>query len=56
MVQYYAMLDHWKYNGPPVHMSVAAYLGLVKERPEEVKVGNLNDLAAMFSGSGGMIQ
>lgn len=56
------MVEHWKYNGPPVYMSVAGYLGLIKEpakRPDatdEQKYGNLEDLEAMFAGSGGMIQ
>lgn len=51
------MLDHWELNGPPVYIAVAAYLGLIKEDKKSSKdYGDLDDLAAMFAGSGGMIQ
>lgn len=54
------MVEHWKLNGPPVYMAVAGYLGLIKEdkrRPkDESKYGSLEELANMFSNSGGMIQ
>ena len=57
------MLDWWEQNGPPVYMSVAAYLGLYdkkktsqKKSAKSGKSGDLNQLAAMFAGTGGMIQ
>lgn len=62
MPKYYAMLKHWKENGPPVYMAVAGYLGLIKpaakreNASEEEKYGNLEELEAMFAGSGGVIQ
>lgn len=70
MVKYHAMLDHWEDFGPPVYIAAAAYLGLTKKRTsggdtpapdrpkteEEEKYGNLNELASMFVGSGGLIQ
>lgn len=59
------MLDHWEANGPPVYISVAAYLNWGGQKskkggseapsaPEE-EYGNLNDLVTMFGGSGGAI-
>lgn len=69
MVDYYKMVDHWTENGPPVYMAVAGYLGLIKEKKKGDKpsgsgnssndakrYGNLEELAAMFNGTGGMIQ
>lgn len=74
------MVEHWKHSGPPVYMSVASYLGMVKPRSktggapkntshpvtqsarsganaEEIsKYGNLEELAAMFGETGGVIQ
>lgn len=56
------MVEHWKHNGPPVYMSVAGYLGLIKpasQRPgasPEEKYGNLEDLEKLFAGTGGVIQ
>lgn len=55
------MVRHWKHNGPPVYMAVAGYLGLIKEdkdipKTDEEKYGNLEELAAMFEQSGGVIQ
>ncbi len=57
-------------NGPPVYMSVAGYMGLIKKQSspnpsgpppsssrerEEQKYGNLEELEAMFSSTGGVI-
>jgi hypothetical protein len=54
------MHEHWAEFGPPVHVAVAAYLGLTKpkerrriEDPEDP--GNLGELIDMFSGAGGQI-
>lgn len=41
------MQKHWRENGPPVYMSVAGYLGLIK-KPEEKEVGTMADLAAIL--------
>lgn len=56
------MLDLWDRQGPPVHIAVAGYLGLIAKPGEKKKVkkaaeksGNLNDLVAMFAGTGGII-
>lgn len=63
MPRYYAMLHHWEMNGPPVYISVAAYLGLVKKdnkpnKPQAVdhdeNERNLMALMADLSGSGGV--
>jgi hypothetical protein len=51
--RYYAMIKHWKTNGPPVYMAVAGYLGLIKP---EAKTGSLDELARSFMGTGGFIQ
>lgn len=48
------MQDWWVENGPPVYMAVAGYLGLIKTRSKDY--GNLEELARMFEGSGGLIQ
>jgi hypothetical protein len=55
------MLEWWEENGPPVYISVASYLGLVKKPSAKSssrggKTGDLNELAQMFKSSGGMIQ
>ena len=56
------MLDHWQANGPPVYMAVAGYLGLIKsdsksgESKAQSQYGDLNELAAMFGETGGVIQ
>jgi hypothetical protein len=56
--RYYAMIDWWTENGPPVYVSVAGYLGLIKKKKSKsgktVGSGNLNDLLKM-AGNGGMI-
>lgn len=59
LVKYYAMIDWWGENGPPVYISVAGYLGLIKKRSPKVREGtggNLEELENMFASSGGMIQ
>jgi hypothetical protein len=55
------MVEHWQANGPPVYMAVAGYLGLIKTtgrkgQTDKERYGNLEELAAMFQSSGGMIQ
>lgn len=57
------MVEHWKTNGPPVYMAVAGYLGLIKTDKKATssggssqEYGNLEELARMFEGTGGMIQ
>lgn len=47
------MLDWWLENGPPVYVSAASYLGLIKPKSEKSS-GDLNDLAKL-AGPGGMI-
>jgi hypothetical protein len=56
------MLDLWDRQGPPVHIAVAGYLGLLakpgenkKGKAKTQKTGDLNELAAMFAGTGGLI-
>lgn len=54
------MLDHWEAFGPPVYISAAAYLGLggkgdSSAKTDEEKYGNLEELAAMFQSTGGVI-
>lgn len=63
---YQKMQDHWEHNGPPVYISVAGYLGLIKKRKPATKVnkttgkqemtGNWDDLFSQFSAAGGIIQ
>lgn len=55
------MLQYWAENGPPVYVSVAGYLGLIKPKklsptkPGQKPVGgDLNDLTKL-AGPGGMI-
>lgn len=56
MFEYNAMLTHWGKYGPPVYMSVAGYLGLIKEDKKASKeYGSLDELAAMFGSTGGEI-
>lgn len=56
---YYEMHDFWNEMGPPVAISVAGYLGLIKPRSGGTKgkskeeFGDLDDLLGMFPG--GMI-
>ena len=63
------MVEHWQRSGLPTYMAVSGYLGLIKpdkDAPavvnrdaapgsDEAKYGNLDELAAMFADSGGMI-
>lgn len=54
------MQDYWAEAGPPVSVSVAAYLGLIKKGSSgsssggPSQMGDLDDLIDMFPG--GMIQ
>jgi hypothetical protein len=67
-VRYKSMIDHWAEQGPPVYVSVAAYLGFSGKKAEppvkvvdgkpvktttSTKTGDLNQLASMFAKSGG---
>lgn len=60
---YQKMQDHWLHNGPPVYMSVAGYLGLIKKRSPVHKstgkkqmTGNWDDLFSQFTAAGGTVQ
>lgn len=60
---YGKMQEHWKYDGPPVYIAVAAYLGMIKKRPgaktadgKTSMTGSWDQLLASFSGTGGVIQ
>lgn len=53
--RYYAMIKWWSDNGPPVYVSVAGYLGLIKKKKKKSQSpGDLNELLKM-AGAGGMI-
>ena len=61
MIQYKAMVDWWKENGVPTYMAVSAYLNISKPKGNTPTApgsdfGNLEDLEAMFSSTGGLIQ
>jgi hypothetical protein len=54
------MCEYWSWAGPPVYVSAAAYLGLIKKKPSkknkgkgQQETGNLNELFKM-AGPGGM--
>jgi hypothetical protein len=49
--RYNAMLDWWLENGPPVYVSVASYLGLVKPKSSQA-TGDLGDLIKMADKGG----
>lgn len=56
MAEYNAMQRHWRANGPPVYMSVAGYLGLIKEdKKASTEYGSLDELEKMFGSTGGEI-
>ena len=49
------MIEWWSENGPPVYVSVAGYLGLIKKKKKKNQApGDLNELLKM-AGAGGMI-
>lgn len=48
------MIDWWSENGPPVYVSVAGYLGLIKKKAKPKKSENLNELFSMM-GAGGIL-
>jgi hypothetical protein len=56
------MVEFWADNGPPVYVSVAGYLGLIKRRKSSSSTksgqkpvgGDLNELLKL-AGPGGMI-
>jgi hypothetical protein len=53
------MVEFWSENGPPVYVSAAAYLGLIKPKKKKKSSagkstgGDLNELLSM-AGPGGM--
>jgi len=50
--RYFAMHRHWRAFGPPVHVAVAAYLGLAKPRATSVEGDALADfLSSLASGT-----
>lgn len=53
------MIEHWEAFGPPVYISVAAYLGATKKKGDKGRgaagsseEGDLGDLVAMLGGGG----
>jgi hypothetical protein len=48
---YEAMHAHWRKFGPPVHISVAAYIGITKN----VKKATASDIQQKYVGPGGFI-
>ena len=48
--RYFAMHRHWREFGPPVHMAVAAYLGLTRPRGQALAGDDLAELLSSFSG------
>jgi hypothetical protein len=54
--RYNALIEWYLENGPPVYVSVAAYLGMTGKKSEtKGKQGDFNELLKM-AGPGGMIQ
>lgn len=65
------MVTHWEKMGPPVYIAAAAYMGLIgkdtkgqagngaqtasKPIGKSGEKGNLNDLAKLLSGHGGVL-
>lgn len=50
------MVEHWKTNGVPTYMAISAVHGLIKKGgKKKEEYGDLEDLEAMFEGSGGFI-
>jgi len=50
--RYFAMHRHWREFGPPVHMAVAAYLGLNRPRATTLAGDELADfLSSLSSGT-----
>ena len=43
LARYFAMHRHWRDFGPPVHMAVAAWLGLNRPPPQTVAGDDLAD-------------
>lgn len=60
------MQKHWRRNGPPVYLSVAAYLGFKPEKEtkktertpetEAERLKGFEELFNSFAGTGGFIQ
>jgi hypothetical protein len=51
LTRYFAMHRHWRAFGPPVHMAVAAYLGLTRPQPPPLAGDDLADfLSGLSSG------
>jgi hypothetical protein len=52
MARYFAMHRHWRAFGPPVHMAVAAYLGLARPRRQPLAGDDLAEfLSSLSNGS-----
>jgi hypothetical protein len=52
LARYFAMHRHWRAFGPPVHMAVAAYLGLTRPRHQSLAGDDLAEfLSSLTSGS-----
>lgn len=50
MHRYRAMVEHWKENGPPAYMVLAAHYGLIKPKTKASDlVQDPNDLAQILS-------
>jgi len=50
--RYFAMHRHWREFGPPVHMAIAAWLGLTRPRRQPLASDDLADfLSSLTSGS-----
>jgi hypothetical protein len=50
--RYFAMHRHWRAFGPPVHMAVAAYLGLARPPHQPLAGDDLADfLSSLSSGT-----
>ncbi|MBV9511666.1 MAG: hypothetical protein JO303_15440 [Caulobacteraceae bacterium] len=48
--RYQALQRHWSEHGPPVHMAVAAYLGLTRPKPQTVDFADF--MASLAPGGG----
>ncbi len=47
--RYFAMHRHWRAFGPPVHMAIAAWLGLTRPRSSPLAGDDLADILSSFS-------
>ena len=49
LARYLAMQRHWREHGPPVHIAIAAWLGLSRPRRPMVGPDDLAELLGSFS-------